>query len=184
LAATPAGAIMAGWHSGAWSLHTTKGVATFLASCRVSGAGLLPMRRTLITAGLFAAGVVTALQALAGPGHPREMASAAESAVPPSAAVAPPLAVAPLLTAVPPRVLDPDDSPIVTLNGRHFEPGVTVTMSNSSYVFTFGTRSINDLTATSLSFDGRALAEGTYELHVQNPSSLLSNSLTVVVRRK
>jgi hypothetical protein len=142
------------------------------------------VRRTLITAGLFAAGVVTALQALAGPGHPREMASAAESAGPPAVAVAPSLAVAPLLTAVPPRVLDPDDSPIVALNGKHFEPGMTVTMSNSLYVFTFGTRSINGLTATSLSFDARTLVEGTYELHVQNPSGLPSNSLTVVVRRK
>jgi hypothetical protein len=136
------------------------------------------VRGTLITAGLFIAGVVTALQALAGPGRTREVAPAAESAGPLS------LAVGPLLTAVPPRVVDPDHSPIVTLTGRHFEPGVIVTMSNSFYVFTFGARSIEQLTATSLSFDGRSLAEGTYELHVQNPSSLPSNSLTVVVQRK
>jgi hypothetical protein len=142
-------------------LHTAKGV-----------------RGTLITAGLFSVGVVTALQALAGPGRPHEMARAAESTAPLA------LGVAPLLITVPPRVLDPDHSPIVTLRGAHFEPGVTVTMSNSFYVFTFGARSIDGLTATSLSFDGSALIEGTYELHIQNPSGLPSNSLTVIVRRK
>jgi hypothetical protein len=164
-----------GWHSGARSLHGTRSVATSLAESRAPASS---MRRTLITAGLVTAGVVTALQALAGPGHPREVAPAAESAVPPS------LAVTPILTADPPRVLDPDDSPIVTLNGRHFQPGLTVTMSNSFHVFTFGARSIDALTATSLRFEGSALVEGTYELHVQNPSSLPSNSLTVVVQRK
>jgi hypothetical protein len=142
-------------------LHTAKGV-----------------RGPFITALLFTAGVVTALQALAGPRHPREVAPAAEAAAPLANAVVP------VLTAVPPRVLDPDHSPIVTLTGGHFEPGVTVTMSNAFYVFTFGARSIEALTATSLSFDGSALAEGTYELHIQNPSSLASNSLTVVVRRQ
>jgi hypothetical protein len=136
------------------------------------------VRSTLITAGLVAAGVATAMQALAEPGRPRVVAPAAESAMPLS------LAVAPLLTAVPPRVIDPDHSPIVTLTGRHFEPGVIVTMSNSFYVFTFGARSIDELTARSLTLDGRALVEGTYELHVQNPFSLPSNSVTVVVRRQ
>jgi hypothetical protein len=102
----------------------------------------------------------------------------AESAAPLS------LAVAPVLSAVPPRVLDLDRSPVVTLSGRHFEPGVTVTMSNPFYVFTFGSRSIGKLTATSLTFDGSSLPEGTFELHIQNPSSPSSNSVTVVVRRK
>jgi hypothetical protein len=136
------------------------------------------VRGTLVTAGLLIAGVVTALQALAGPGRPRDVAPAAESAVPVA------LGVAPTLTAGPTRILDLDHSPILTLSGTHFDPGVIVTMSNSFYVFTFGARSINELTARSLSFDGRALVDGTYELHIQNPSSLPSNSVTVVVRRK
>ena len=73
---------------------------------------------------------------------------------------------------------------MVAVTGTHFDPGLSVTLANPHYVFTFSGVSLEKMTATSLSFDAGALVEGTYDLTVRNPSGRRSNAMPVIVSRK
>ena len=94
------------------------------------------------------------------------------------------------LTARPDPVLRPVSAVIATdagparLFGEHFDEGLMLTIENEFYVFTFGPRSLSELSSTSLQFATGSLEDGTYIASVRNPSGRRSNEVTLKVRRK
>jgi hypothetical protein len=136
------------------------------------------MRRTLLTTCLLACTAATAAHALAPPVH---HPVAAERVAPGM----PPLVAAPVLIHATPRLSqEPDHGATVVVTGTAFELGVSVTMSNPFYVFTFGPQSLERVTPTSLQFDGKDLPDGTYDLSVRSRSGQQSSVLSVTVKRK
>ena len=131
------------------------------------------MRKALLLGGLMAGSIVAAPRALPGVQSPHD------AATPPAAGLDP------VLVQVPARVEIEGARPaMVTVQGDHFKPGLTLTLDSAFHVFTFGALSIEGLTPTSLRFDAATLTDGAYQVSVRNPNGHRSRALPLVVKLK
>jgi hypothetical protein len=73
---------------------------------------------------------------------------------------------------------------MVTVTGRGFEAGVTMTLTSPFYVFTFGPKSLDDLHAESFRFNAEPIPGGIYDLTVSIGAGRPSNAVTFVMQRK
>jgi hypothetical protein len=78
----------------------------------------------------------------------------------------------------------PAAATVVTVTGRGFEPGLTMTLTSPFYVFTFGPSSLEDVGAESFRFDARPIPDGTYDLTVSNGEGRRSSAVRFVMQRK
>jgi len=80
--------------------------------------------------------------------------------------------------------IGPAASTVVTVSGREFGPGLTMTLTSPFYVFTFGPMSLEDIGAESFRFDAGSIPDGTYDLTVSNGAGRRSSAVKFVMQRK
>jgi hypothetical protein len=143
-----------------------------------------PFRAVVLLTSVVAAGAGTAAHSWNWPSRARPAnlrMAAALSPAPQAESAAPQLTVTKMPLRAP---AGPADNTAVTVTGRQFGPGLTMTLTNSFYVFTFGPMSLEDVGAESFRFDAGSIPDGTYDLTVSNGAGRRSSAVKFVMLRK
>jgi hypothetical protein len=143
-----------------------------------------PLRAVVLLTSVVAAGAGTAAHSWTWPSRARLASlrsSTAQSAAPEAQSPAPELTVmkAPLRAPAGPAA-----DTVVSVTGRKFTAGLTMTLTSPFYVFTFGPMSLEGVGAESFRFDAGSIPDGTYDLTVSNGAGRRSNAVKFVMLRK